>query len=99
VILDLMMPGMDGYEVCRQLRSNLKTAFIPILMLTALADGKSKSLGFLAGTDDYLVKPFENTELRARVRWLLQRAYRLRSSGDGGDAPDRGPGVAEGTAR
>jgi len=99
VILDLMMPGMDGYEVCRQLRSNLKTAFIPILMLTALSDGKSKSLGFLAGTDDYLVKPFENTELRARVRWLLQRAYRLRSSGDGGDAPDRGPGVAEGTAR
>ena len=99
VILDLMMPGMDGYEVCRQLRSNLKTAFIPILMLTALADGKSKSLGFLAGTDDYLVKPFENTELRARVRWLLQRAYRLRSSGGGGDTPDGGPGAAEGTAR
>jgi CheY-like chemotaxis protein len=77
VILDLMMPGMDGYEVCRQLRSNLKTAFIPILMLTALSDSKSKSLGFLAGTDDYLVKPIENAELRSRVRWLLQRSYRI----------------------
>ncbi|HEX9642350.1 MAG TPA: ATPase, T2SS/T4P/T4SS family, partial [Candidatus Krumholzibacteria bacterium] len=77
VILDLMMPGMDGYEVCRQLRSNLKTAFIPILMLTALSDSKSKSLGFLAGTDDYLVKPIENAELRSRVRWLLQRSYRF----------------------
>ena len=81
MILDLMMPGMDGYEVCRRLRSNLATAFIPILMLTALSDPKSKSLGFLAGTDDYLVKPFENAELRARVTWLLQRSYRLRPAG------------------
>jgi DNA-binding response OmpR family regulator len=79
ILLDLMMPGMDGYEVCRRLRSNLKTAFIPILMLTALADAQSKSLGFLAGTDDYLVKPFETAELRSRVRWLLQRSYRLAS--------------------
>ncbi|MBI2963225.1 MAG: Flp pilus assembly complex ATPase component TadA, partial [Deltaproteobacteria bacterium] len=83
VVLDLMMPGMDGFEVCRQLRSNLKTAFIPILMLTALADTKSKSLGFLAGTDDYLVKPFDNAELRSRVSWLLQRSYRI----GGGTAP------------
>jgi type II secretory ATPase GspE/PulE/Tfp pilus assembly ATPase PilB-like protein len=83
VILDLMMPGMDGYEVCRRLRSDLATAFIPILMLTALSDPKSKSLGFLAGTDDYLVKPFENAELRARVTWLLQRSYRLRPAGGG----------------
>jgi type IV pilus assembly protein PilB len=90
VILDLMMPGMDGYEVCRQLRSNLKTAFIPILMLTALTDAKSKSLGFLAGTDDYLVKPFENVELRARVRWLLQRAYRLPAGGGSAEASQGG---------
>jgi len=95
VILDLMMPGTDGYEVCRQLRSNLKTAFIPILMLTALADGKSKSLGFLAGTDDYLVKPFENTELRTRVRWLLERAYRIGvGEGHGGEPRAR---AAEGS--
>ncbi len=77
VILDLMMPGMDGFEVCRQMRSNLKTAFIPILMLTAMADTKSKSLGFLAGIDDYLVKPFDNAELRSRVSWLLQRSYQI----------------------
>jgi type IV pilus assembly protein PilB len=81
VVLDLMMPGMDGYEVCRRLRADLHTAFIPILMLTALADPKSKSLGFLAGTDDYLVKPFDNAELRSRVAWLLQRAYRLGPKG------------------
>jgi type IV pilus assembly protein PilB len=96
VILDLMMPGIDGYEVCRRLRANLKTAFIPILMLTALADTKSKSLGFLAGTDDYLVKPFENAELRSRVGWLLQRSYRLaakRKEGGGADAPAPTPAL------
>ncbi|HSD09794.1 MAG TPA: ATPase, T2SS/T4P/T4SS family [Candidatus Binatia bacterium] len=96
VILDLMMPGMDGYEVCRRLRADLKTAFIPILMLTALADTKSKSLGFLAGTDDYLVKPFENAELRSRVGWLLQRAYRLGAKkGENGEGdPARAPAEA-----
>jgi type IV pilus assembly protein PilB len=87
VILDLMMPEMDGYEVCRRLRADLKTAFIPILMLTALADAKSKSLGFLAGTDDYLVKPFESAELRSRVGWLLQRSYRLAANKGGGPDP------------
>ena len=100
IILDLMMPGMDGYEVCRRLRANLKTAFIPILMLTALADTKSKSLGFLAGTDDYLVKPFENAELRSRVGWLLQRSYRLAAKkGDFqiGETPSRMP--AQGTSQ
>jgi type II secretory ATPase GspE/PulE/Tfp pilus assembly ATPase PilB-like protein/FixJ family two-component response regulator len=75
VILDLMMPGMDGYEVCRRLRSDLSTAFIPVLMLTALADSDSKRLAFLAGTDDYVVKPFDLSELHARVQRLLERTY------------------------
>jgi len=75
VLLDLMMPGMDGYEVCRRLRANLATALIPIIMLTALGDIESKRLGFLAGTDDYVVKPFELMELQARVRRLLERTY------------------------
>jgi len=75
VILDLMMPGMDGYEVCRQLRSGLGTALIPVLMLTALADSDSKRLAFLAGTDDYVVKPFDLSELQARVQRLLERTY------------------------
>ncbi|MGH7898137.1 MAG: response regulator transcription factor, partial [Candidatus Binatia bacterium] len=75
VVLDLMMPGIDGYEVCRRLRSDLKTALIPVIMLTACGDSESKQLGFLAGTDDYIVKPFEGRELLARVHRLLERTY------------------------
>jgi type IV pilus assembly protein PilB len=77
IILDLRMPEMDGYEVCKRLRSNFKTALIPILILTALEDAESKSLGFLAGTDDYVVKPFRPDEIASRVGWLLERSYRL----------------------
>jgi type II secretory ATPase GspE/PulE/Tfp pilus assembly ATPase PilB-like protein/FixJ family two-component response regulator len=80
VILDVNMPGIDGLEVCKRLRADLKTAFIPILMLTALSDNQHKSLGYLAGTDDYLVKPFDSAELRARVGWLLARSYRMGSA-------------------
>ncbi|MEA2625013.1 MAG: type pilus assembly protein PilB [Candidatus Binatota bacterium] len=75
IILDLMMPGMDGFEVCKRIRSDLQTAFIPILMLTAREDAESKSQGFLAGTDDYVTKPFNRPELLARVRRLLERTY------------------------
>jgi type IV pilus assembly protein PilB len=75
VVLDLMMPGIDGYEVCRRLRADLSTALIPVIMLTALGDAGSKRLGFLAGTDDYLVKPFERGELLARIFRLLERTY------------------------
>jgi CheY-like chemotaxis protein/RNA polymerase subunit RPABC4/transcription elongation factor Spt4 len=75
IILDLMLPGMDGFEVCKRLRGDLKTALIPIVMLTALADADSRRLGNLAGTDDYLVKPFERSELIARVQRLLKRTY------------------------
>jgi CheY-like chemotaxis protein len=75
IVLDIMMPGMDGFEVCRRLRGDLKTALIPVLMLTARDDAESKRLGFLAGTDDYVVKPFDRTELIARVQRLLSRTY------------------------
>jgi len=75
ILLDVMMPGMDGYEVCRQLRANVRTAFIPILMVTARDDAASRVNGFLVGTDDYIGKPFDNTELQARVRRLLERTY------------------------
>ena len=75
VILDVMMPEMDGFAVCEALRANVRTAFIPILMLTALDDADSRTHGFLAGTDDYLSKPFSRVELSARVRRLLQRSY------------------------
>jgi type IV pilus assembly protein PilB len=75
IILDLMMPGMDGFEVCKRLRAKLSTALIPVIMLTARADLESKELGFLAGTDDYLTKPFDRPELLARVQRLLARTY------------------------
>ena len=75
VMLDLMMPDLDGFEVCRRLRSDLSTALIPVLMLTALGDTDSKRMAFLAGTDDYVVKPFDRRELIARVQRLLDRVY------------------------
>ncbi len=75
IILDVMMPGMDGMEVCKRLRAKLSTALIPVIMLTARADTDSKELGFLAGTDDYMTKPFERQELVARVCRLLERTY------------------------
>ena len=74
VLLDLMMPDMDGFEVCRRVRARAQSARVPILMLTALADAKSRNQGFLAGADDYLVKPFRSAELRAHVQGLLLRA-------------------------
>jgi CheY-like chemotaxis protein len=75
VLLDLMMPGMDGFEVCKRLRADLSTALIPVLMLTALGDSDSKRMAFLSGTDDYVVKPFERLELLARLQRLLERNY------------------------
>ena len=75
LILDVMMPEMDGFEVCERLRSSVRTAFIPILMLTALDDAAHRARGFMAGTDDYIGKPFARAELLARVRRLLDRTY------------------------
>lgn len=76
VLLDIVMPGVDGYEVCRQLRSAPATREIPILFLSALEDIASKAKGFEVGGNDYLTKPFEILEVQARVRSLLKaRAY------------------------
>jgi two-component system response regulator MprA len=71
IILDLMLPGLDGLEVCRRLRGGIDT---PILMLTARDAVRDKLAGFDAGADDYLPKPFVFDELLARVRALLRRA-------------------------
>ncbi len=73
VILDIMMPGMDGYEVARRLRANDGTAYIPIIMFTAKAQVGDKVEGFEAGADDYLTKPTHPAELIARVRTVLSR--------------------------
>jgi DNA-binding response OmpR family regulator len=70
VVLDLMMPGMDGWEVCRRLRS---TADTPVIMLTARADDVDKIVGLELGADDYLTKPFNPRELVARVKAVLRR--------------------------
>ncbi|MFI5395865.1 MAG: ATPase, T2SS/T4P/T4SS family [Candidatus Binatia bacterium] len=75
IVLDIMMPEMDGFEVCQRLRSDVRTAFVPILMLTALDDAANRARGFLAGTDDYIGKPFARAELLARVRRLIERTY------------------------
>ena len=74
VILDLMMPGMSGLEVCRTLRGQDETAKLPILMLTAKAGEADRVLGLELGADDYLTKPFSPRELVARVRAILRRA-------------------------
>lgn len=76
VILDILMPQMDGWELCRQLRMGYD---IPILMLTAKGETSQKLKGFQIGTDDYLVKPFEPLEVVARVKALLKR-YRIATS-------------------
>ncbi len=73
-ILDVMLPGMDGYALCRKLRENSSTSLMPILMLTAQAETRDKLAGFNAGADDYLTKPFESPELIYRVRALLARS-------------------------
>jgi two-component system alkaline phosphatase synthesis response regulator PhoP len=75
-ILDVMMPGVDGYEACRRLRADPKTANLPILMLTARAEEADKVVGLELGADDYLAKPFGERELLARVRALLRRVAR-----------------------
>jgi DNA-binding response OmpR family regulator len=73
VILDLMLPGLSGLEICRALRANDKTAGLPIIMLTARGEESERILGLDVGADDYVVKPFSPNELMARVRALLRR--------------------------
>ncbi len=76
VLLDIVMPGMDGYEVCRQLREMPETADVPIMFLSSLEDVQNKTRGFEAGANDYLTKPFDMLEVKARVRSLLKaKAY------------------------
>lgn len=76
VLLDIMMPGLDGYEVCRQLRARPETAEVPIMFLSSLEEVQNKTRGFEAGANDYLTKPFDMLEVKARVRSLLKaKAY------------------------
>ena len=74
LLLDLMLPGLDGLEVCRRLRATPALAELPILMLTAKGDDVDKVVGLELGADDYLAKPFNPRELLARIRAVLRRA-------------------------
>lgn len=78
IILDVMMPGLDGFDVCRRLKADRRTWFIPIILVTALSQLEDRIEGLDAGADDFLSKPFNREELLARVRALL----RLRSAYD-----------------
>ncbi|WP_152047902.1 PleD family two-component system response regulator [Aureimonas psammosilenae] len=75
VILDVMMPGMDGYEVCRRLKSDPRSAHIPIILLTALDLPSDRVKGLEAGADDFLTKPFRDLQLFARVKSLLRLKF------------------------
>jgi two-component system response regulator RpaA len=77
IMLDLMLPRVDGFTVCQRLRRDQRTAEIPILMLTALSQTQNKVEGLNAGADDYLTKPFEVEEMLARIRALLRRTDRI----------------------
>ncbi len=76
ILLDVMMPGLDGYEVCRRLKADPATRDIPIVLLSSLDEGRDKAAGFEAGAADYITKPFEILEVQARVGALLRaKAY------------------------
>lgn len=76
VVLDLMLPGMDGFEICRALRADERFHSLPIIMLTARGEESDKVAGLEIGADDYITKPFSPRELVARVRALLRRRSR-----------------------
>jgi DNA-binding response OmpR family regulator len=75
LLLDLRMPRMDGYTVCRALKADVDTQGMPIIMLTGLGDTAEKVRGIELGADDYITKPFDADELRARVQMVLRRTY------------------------
>jgi two-component system alkaline phosphatase synthesis response regulator PhoP len=81
VILDVMLPGLSGLEVCRALRADKSTAGIPIIMLTARAEESDRIIGLEIGADDYVSKPFSPNELVARVRALMRRSTRAEPAG------------------
>lgn len=79
LLLDIMLPGIDGFEVCRRVREHQMLKDLPIIMLTAKGEEIDKILGFELGIDDYVVKPFSPRELNLRIRAVLKRDRRQRS--------------------
>ena len=97
VLLDVMMPEIDGFEVCRRMKSDPATAYIPVVMVTALSDREHKVTGLEAGADDFLTKPVDDWALRTRVRSLLRLKMAMdelhlrRDRGRTGHGPVSGP--------
>jgi two-component system alkaline phosphatase synthesis response regulator PhoP len=81
LLLDVMLPGLNGLEICRALRADPSTAAVPIIMITARADESQRIEGLELGADDYIIKPFSPNEVIARVRALLRRSHRAVTSG------------------
>ncbi|MCA9461843.1 MAG: response regulator [Nitrospirales bacterium] len=81
IVLDLMLPGLDGLEICRKLRKEPKTAHMAIIMLTAKAEEVDRIVGLEMGADDYMVKPFSPRELVARIKAVLRRGQSHESVG------------------
>lgn len=79
VLLDIMMPEMDGFEVCQNLRASTRTKHVPIIMLTAKSLSADKVVGLTSGADDYIIKPFDPIELVARVKSALRRVREMRA--------------------
>lgn len=79
ILLDVVLPGMSGHEICRLLRNDTRTSHVPIIMLTSRGGTNDKVAGFEAGADDYITKPFEPAELVARVKTHLRRAKQEKS--------------------
>ena len=79
ILLDVMLPGIDGFEVARQVKSNPRTGHLPLIFLTSLSQTKDKARGFQLGADDYITKPFHFEEVQARVTGALQRAESARA--------------------
>jgi DNA-binding response OmpR family regulator len=97
LVLDRMLPHVDGLEICRVIRGNTATAGVPIIMLTARAEESDRIVGLEIGADDYLAKPFSPGELVARVRALLRRANRATPAPSGGSSAAPGQTVAYGS--
>src|ERR1700761_4604237 len=102
ILLDVMMPGMDGLEVCRRLKADPQTRYIPVVMVTALSDVSDRLRGLDVGADDFLTKPVNDIALFARVRslirlkrtldeWLLREEINGQLASLPGEAPDGDP--------